>query len=318
LIDEIRRVLSAPIKPIQNIENDSRKIPWRPTGLAALVLLLVLLGVAASQTSQAEKLLQKARTSTAKGGYSQAYAQLDKANLLLVWPATLRRITATKAQSKQFEGYARGMQQANQLIADTKLDEASATLAKIDKTFPEYAKVQALRQIIAEQKTAIASQQKADSSALPGPVLIVGDANCQTSTQAALNLLKAKAPTHYAIVQGSIGIIECVVEGSRTYAAQNPPKFSAASATRNAGTVWYAAVLAHEAGHSKLYRDYKAAHPGQAVPESIWTGEAAEKVCLDAQYDALTKLGATIFELDSVRSALNTQYYNVSQSKQWW
>lgn len=30
------------------------------------------------------------------------------------------------------------------------------------------------------------------------------------------------------------------------------------------------------------------------------------------QYDALTKLGATVPERDSVRNALQTQYYNVS------
>ena len=30
------------------------------------------------------------------------------------------------------------------------------------------------------------------------------------------------------------------------------------------------------------------------------------------QYDALTKLGATVPEQDSVRNALQTQYYNVS------
>lgn len=292
-------------KPITHLAGNLRAIL-----AASAIAIIIVLGVSGYQTRQAEKQAQQARVNMLKGEYALAASQLNSITAILVWPITLHKIAATKSQNKQFEGYAASLTQINQLIDDAKLEEASSALAKIDKTFPEYAKVQALEKAV--------SEQKADSLPLPGPVQIVGDASCQTSAQAALNLLKAKAPTHYAIVQGYIGIIECVPEGSRTFAAQKPPKFFAADATRNAGTTWYAAVLAHEAGHSKLYRDYKAAHPGQIVPDSIWTGEAAEKVCLDAQYDALTKLGATMFELDAVRNALKTQYYNVSRTEQWW
>jgi hypothetical protein len=102
------------------------------------------------------------------------------------------------------------------------------------------------------------------------------------------------------------------------YAYENPPRYVVGDATRNAGTVWFAGTIAHDAGHSKLYHDYLTANPGQPVPNDVWTGEKAEKTCLEAQQDALGKIGGTQAQLDYVSNIINSQYYNIPYDQRWW
>jgi hypothetical protein len=150
------------------------------------------------------------------------------------------------------------------------------------------------------------------------PITIKGDANCQSSTLTALKLLSDKAPAHYKTVTTYISVIECIAQGSGIYAYEIPPRYVVGDATRNAGTVWYAGTIAHDAGHSKLYHDYLSTHPNHAVPDDVWTGQNAEVSCLNAQYDALSKIGGTQYQLDYVTNIINIQYYNVPYSQRWW
>lgn len=150
------------------------------------------------------------------------------------------------------------------------------------------------------------------------PIQIKGDAVCKSSTLDALKLLNESAPTHYATAIKYIGIIECATQGSGMFAAENPPRQLAGDNERSAGAVWYASGIAHESCHSKLYHDYKDVHPGQIVPPDAWSGESAEKTCLDAQYDALTKIGGTQDQLNYVKNVINTKYYEVPYTQRWW
>jgi hypothetical protein len=235
--------------------------------------------------------------------------------------------------SMEWHEAASELQQARQLVAQSKFDEATLVLSKIDKSYPAYAKVVELQKTIAEKQAVIkaASVLPAPTPAATAPkktarppatfttsITIRGDAACQATTLSALKLLHDQAPTHYATVTTYMGIIECLPQGSGMYAYENPPRYVVGDATRNAGTVWYAGTIAHDAGHSKLYHDYLSAHPGQAVPNDVWTGQSAEAACLDAQYDALSKIGATQSQLDYIKSVINTQYWNIPYAQRWW
>ncbi|HTH72583.1 MAG TPA: hypothetical protein VL737_04455 [Candidatus Pristimantibacillus sp.] len=149
-------------------------------------------------------------------------------------------------------------------------------------------------------------------------ISIEGNDTCRSDTLAALSLLASKAPAHYVIVTKYIGIIRCVTQGSGMQAYNDPPLYLVGDATRNAGTLWYAGTIAHDAGHSKLYHDYLDAHPGQVVPGDVWTGEAAEAACLDAQYDALQQMGAPESTLDYVKGIINSGYWNIPYDQRWW
>lgn len=165
--------------------------------------------------------------------------------------------------------------------------------------------------------TAPATRQPA-SAAFVTSVQINGDAACQSSTLDALKLLSSSAPAHYATVTKYVSVIECSSQGSGMYAYENPPRYMVGDATRNAGTVWYAGTIAHDAGHSRLYHDYLSGSPGGSVPDDVWTGKSAERACLEAQYDALSKIGGTQSQLDYVKNVIDTGYYNVPYDQRWW
>jgi len=289
---------------------------WLASSLITAFVLLAGTGILFNQNSRSQALLQSARAKMTQGDYSKADTLLTSASRLLKFDDTKQQIEKAKTQNKQWQADASKLEQGNQLFASNKLDEAAAALSQIDKTFPAYTKVTALQNLIHEQQIAAGSTK--NTVPLSGPIQIVGDAACQTSTQAALRLLGDKAPTHYAIVKAYVGIIECTSQGSGMYAYENPPRYLVGDATINAGTIWYAGTIAHDAGHSKLYNDYKLLHPGKPVPDDVWTGETAEKTCLDAQFDALTKIGGTQYQLDYVKNGINTQYYKIAPSERWW
>lgn len=227
------------------------------------------------------------------------------------------------------------LEEAENLIAENKLDEAAILLAQVDNSYPRYQEVLDLQKAIETKKAEIAKQvavtqprikpvstapamPAAPLAAFTTPVQIRGDAGCQSSTIEALKLLSHKAPAHYATVTKYVGIIECASQGSGMFAYENPTRYLVGDATRNAGTVWYAGTIAHDAGHSQLYHAYLIANPGSSVPNDVWTGESAEKTCLEAQHDALSKIGGTQYQLDYIRNVINTQYYNVPYDQRWW
>lgn len=150
------------------------------------------------------------------------------------------------------------------------------------------------------------------------PITIKGDDKCRSDTLAALKLVSDKAPAHYATVIKYVGVIECIDKGSGMYAYEAPPRYVVGDVTRNASTMWYAGTIVHDAGHSKLYHDYLDAHPGESVPYEEWGGEESERLCLEVQHDALTKMGADQYILDHVRNSINTQYWNIPYEDRWW
>jgi hypothetical protein len=137
-------------------------------------------------------------------------------------------------------------------------------------------------------------------------------------TAEALELLRTKAPQHYAVVGRYVGVIECVASGSGMAAQQTPPRYLVGDVTRAGGTIWYAGTIAHDAYHSKLYHEYKVANPGRPVPASVWTGREAEAKCLEFQVAALAAMGASERTLDNVRNAINTDYWDIPQSSRTW
>jgi len=138
-------------------------------------------------------------------------------------------------------------------------------------------------------------------------IKIEGDQTCQEQTIEALNLLQTKAPVHYKTVTHYIGVIECIAQGSAMLAYEKPPRFQVGAATSGAGAIWYAGTIAHDSCHSKLYHEGK-----------DWIGKEAEATCLDVQYDALSKIGASQDTLDYVKNLINTEYWNVPYEERWW
>ncbi|MBS3163635.1 hypothetical protein J4427_03010 [Candidatus Woesearchaeota archaeon] len=150
------------------------------------------------------------------------------------------------------------------------------------------------------------------------PIKIVGDSDCVLKTNQALTLLKKEARVHYNVVTKSVGVIKCVDKGFGIYVGINPPKYVVGKATINAGTIWYASTIVHDACHSKQYHDYRVDHPYATVPLKIYTGKNAEALCLNAQYDALVKIGANQIILDHIKNIINSEYWEIPKKDRWW
>lgn len=147
---------------------------------------------------------------------------------------------------------------------------------------------------------------------------IKGDSQCIKDTNDALDNLRVAAPLEYANVKRYIGIIECVASNSGIAVKENPPRFQVGLPTYEGsyGSMWYASVLAHEACHSRLYREYLAAHPNQQVPREVYGGKPGETICLGVQAGVLKKLGASETVINNTLNEINTGYW--LQNERWY
>jgi hypothetical protein len=152
----------------------------------------------------------------------------------------------------------------------------------------------------------------------PYQIQIVGDTECKSNTNKALNVLKSEASVHYSVVINNVGVIECSESGSGMYVWEDPPRYKVGKATMNAGTIWYAGTIAHDACHSKQYHDYLFDNPISSVPSNVYSGKSAEAQCLDAQYDSLVSLGASQSNLNYVKNIINSEYWDVDYGDRWW
>lgn len=152
----------------------------------------------------------------------------------------------------------------------------------------------------------------------PEPAIpTIGTEQCREQTADALLLLKQKAPGHYRNVLENIAVIECASMGSGMAAFEEPPVCKVGNATLNAGPVWYAGALAHDACHSMLYHDFERAY-GREAPDEVWTGRDAEIFCLGLQKDALEKLGADESTIQHVNDMMEYAYWDIPYEERWW
>lgn len=212
------------------------------------------------------------------------------------------------------------------MIAKGSLDEALNLLGSIPADYPNYPKAIALISQINDKKQQAASAQQAPVQAqkpapapitkpapkptppaFSTPITIKGDDACRTDTLKALQAIASFAPGHYSIVTRYISIIECVPSGSAMYAYETPPRYAVGDATRNAGAIWYAGTIVHDANHSRLY------HEGKE-----WTGGNAENICLDAQANALAQMGAGQSTIDYVNGMKGDPYWKTPVEDRYW
>ena len=153
---------------------------------------------------------------------------------------------------------------------------------------------------------------------IPHEFIISGDSICVSQTEKALNLLKREVPNHFGIANQYIGEIRCVESGSGMAAWSKPPVFLAGEKTVEAGTIWYAGTIIHDACHSKQYHDYLAMNSVSSTPGEVYSGREAEAQCLAAQLDALRGIGAPPHMLDYVREVIESEYWEVPYDERYW
>jgi len=140
------------------------------------------------------------------------------------------------------------------------------------------------------------------------------------ATVEALEILKARTPDVYALLQNHIGDI---ISGQPSGVFPNMlwlgptvvlmgPSFSERSALEYAGT------LAHEAYHCELYRAAERNIAGRFIPENAYTGEDAERSCLRYQCDVLRRLGLDEAQIERYESSLEAKWWEVPFERRKW
>src|SRR5258705_6649488 len=141
-------------------------------------------------------------------------------------------------------------------------------------------------------------------------IIIRGTPEFKAQVENALTLLKMNSPAAYAIATNYIGIIE-QGKHSGMGAWLKVPKFELNDRTAFYSLTWCAGAIAHDSYHSKLYADYRREHPeARRVPDKIWTGESAEKQCLEHQLAVLKDIGAPTHEIEWT-AAPGNRYWDV-------
>lgn len=139
-------------------------------------------------------------------------------------------------------------------------------------------------------------------------IQVRGSEEFTTQVGKALALLREKSPEDLAVVQRYVGRIqEQSRSGMRAY--DDPPTFDLSMTTASYSVSWCAGSIVHDAFHSKLYNDYRAAH-GEPVPDGEWTGQAAEMKCIVVQMSSLKSIGAPEYEIEYV-STLDGSHFDL-------
>jgi hypothetical protein len=126
---------------------------------------------------------------------------------------------------------------------------------------------------------------------------VTGSPEFITKTKEALDPLKHTKC--FKVVKQYVAIIK-ESETSGMEATLEKPTYGVGKRTWQAGAVWYASTIAHDAFHSKLYHDAKDKLKGKEPPDAVWTGKEAEKKCLRFQADALRQMHAEKRQIDYV------------------
>ena len=78
--------------------------------------------------------------------------------------------------------------------------------------------------------------------------------------------------------------------------------------------------IAHESIHSQLYNDYlrSSTIAFVRVPDNVWTGEAAEKICCEHQMRVLKEIGAPLSEIAYYTWNPSNRYWEIPYEKRNW
>jgi len=143
-------------------------------------------------------------------------------------------------------------------------------------------------------------------------------------TKAALQLLQLTdgfkdIVSHIAIIR------QGTRSGMKAWGKQ--PTFIVGRRTWQHSALWYAGAIAHDAFHSKLYRDAKRESPATEPDADTWTGAEAEKKCLAFQKDILRALNADAKTITYIETCAENPIYQghntgwrswLDYLKRWW
>lgn len=147
-------------------------------------------------------------------------------------------------------------------------------------------------------------------------IAIRGNSRFDSQVAQALALLRSNSPAAYAVATNHLAVIEQAAH-SGMLAWLSAPTFQLNDRSAFYSVTWCAGVIAHDSFHSKLYHDYFREHPlERSVPDHVWKGEQAERLCLDHQKVVMRDIRAPALEAQQLN--LTNRYWEVDYRKRDW
>lgn len=145
-----------------------------------------------------------------------------------------------------------------------------------------------------------------------------GTKHFQSQVVSALVLLSTKSPEAYVVLTNNVGLI-AQARHSGMAAYLNPPTIELTDRSVSYSITDCAGNLAHESFHSKLYHDFLREHRNEpVVPDEVWTGEDAEKRCVEHQQRVLRAVGAPAAEIQWYTWNPTNRYWEIPYEKRDW
>lgn len=136
-----------------------------------------------------------------------------------------------------------------------------------------------------------------------GPA-IEGSATFQQRVNAALDLLRSRAPASWEIVRNNLRRIR---ESTASAALVWEGTFLVGPTTAASDSLWFASTIVHDSYHVQQYREGRP-----------FVGEGAEREALGKQREALVQMGAPGYMISHVDSVASTRYWETSFNNRPW
>jgi len=134
---------------------------------------------------------------------------------------------------------------------------------------------------------------------------------------AALRLLRTEVPEAFALCQRHFDLV-IMSRHSGVDVGMRPAIVMLGEPASTVSMAYLASDLAHEAMHCSLYRSYSDRDPDRDVPAAIYSGEDAERQCLEYQISVLKQLGETDADASRLRDLMKTKWWNVPWHERTW
>ena len=134
---------------------------------------------------------------------------------------------------------------------------------------------------------------------------------------AALRLLHAGAPAAFSLCEQYFDLV-IMSRHSGVHVEMRPGIVMLGEWAIEASARYLASGLAHEAFHCSLYWSYRDRHPGRDAPTDVFSGERAERECLEYQISVLRQLGETEERAAHLRDLMKTEWWNVPWHERTW
>lgn len=148
-------------------------------------------------------------------------------------------------------------------------------------------------------------------------IAIHGPQPFRDAVAAAIRLLASDAPDAFTLCQDLVSTV-VMSRHSGVMANRRPAVVLLGDWVTRVSLPYLASTIAHEVYHCKLYWLYRDDNARSRVPAHIYTGEAAERQCIEYQTAVLKQLGGTEDEVRKLGDHMATEFWKVPWHERTW